>query len=46
MGQIDDQFAGHCWLVKDGEPFLESQDPRPVFAELCRFPGPIAVALA
>ena len=29
-------LAGHCWLVKDGEPYLETQDPRPVFAETYR----------
>ena len=28
--------SGHCWLIKDGEPFLERRDPRPVFAELYR----------
>ncbi len=25
------QMVGHCWLVKDGEPFLEKSDPRPHF---------------
>jgi hypothetical protein len=25
------QMVGHCWLVKDGEPFLENNDPRPQF---------------
>ncbi len=34
-----DEFAGHCWLVKDGEPFLERQDPRPVFVEMYRIPS-------
>lgn len=29
-------FAGHCWLEKDEEPFLESRDPRPVFVETHR----------
>jgi transglutaminase superfamily protein len=26
MGQIDGEFVGHCWLVKDGQPFLERED--------------------
>jgi hypothetical protein len=39
IGQVDEQFAGHCWLVRDGEPFLETRDPRPVFRELYRFAG-------
>jgi Transglutaminase-like superfamily len=28
--------AGHCWLVLDGEPVLETVDPRSAFAELAR----------
>ena len=28
--------AGHCWLVLDGEPVLETVDPRPVFTEMVR----------
>jgi Transglutaminase-like superfamily len=27
---------GHCWLVRDGQPFLEGQDPRPHFVEMYR----------
>jgi Transglutaminase-like superfamily len=30
------EFMGHCWLVKDGEPFLELEDPRPLYAEMYR----------
>jgi hypothetical protein len=30
------EVAGHCWLVKDGEPFLETRDPRPTFTEVYR----------
>lgn len=29
-------LGGHCWLVRDGQPFLEPRDPRPVFAEMFR----------
>ena len=30
------EVAGHCWLVLDGEPVLETAEPRPVFTELVR----------
>jgi Transglutaminase-like superfamily len=36
MGRMEKGFMGHCWLVKDGEPFLELQDPRPLYAEIYR----------
>ncbi len=36
MGQIKDEFVGHCWLVKDGVPYLEARDPRPLYAEMYR----------
>ena len=36
MGRLDKEFMGHCWLVKDGEPFLEPEDPRPRYAEMYR----------
>jgi hypothetical protein len=29
---------GHCWLTLDGEPYLESRDPRLRFTELYRLP--------
>jgi hypothetical protein len=31
-------FAGHCWLVKDGVPFLERGDPREKFVVMYRLP--------
>jgi hypothetical protein len=39
MGEIDGEFAGHCWLVKDGAPFLETRDPRPLYSEMYRLTG-------
>ena len=30
MGRLDKEFIGHCWLVNNGEPFLEAADPRHV----------------
>jgi len=38
-GRPDSQFAGHCWLVLDNKPYLEKQDPRPVFKEVFRIPS-------
>jgi hypothetical protein len=35
MSQVPD-LGGHCWLVHDGQPYLEARDPRPVFAEVYR----------
>ncbi len=36
VGKVGEDFAGHCWLVKDGAPFLETTDPRPLFAVVYR----------
>jgi hypothetical protein len=38
IGTVDDALVGHCWLVKDDEPYLETDDPRPVFREIYRIP--------
>lgn len=40
MGKPDDGFAGHCWLVKEGEPYLERTDPRPLFTPMHTIPRP------
>jgi hypothetical protein len=39
MGQVEEEFVGHCWLLKDGVPFLETRDPRPLYAEIYRISG-------
>ncbi len=31
-------FAGHCWLERDGQPFLEAVDPRPLFTKVLVLP--------
>jgi len=36
MGRLDKKYIGHCWLVKDGEPFLEVEDPRARYLEMYR----------
>jgi hypothetical protein len=36
VGQVKEEFVGHCWLVKDGVPFMELRDPRPLYAEMYR----------
>lgn len=41
IGKVEGEFLGHCWLVKDQEPFLEIRDPRPLFKEVFRFPHPV-----
>ena len=37
LGHYRDEIVGHCWLVKDGQPFLEATDPRPRFTEMYGF---------
>jgi hypothetical protein len=39
MGKVNEEFVGHCWLVRDGVPFMETQDPRPLYAEMYRISG-------
>jgi transglutaminase superfamily protein len=36
MGHPTGDPAGHCWIVRDGEPYLEPVDPRPIFVETYR----------
>jgi hypothetical protein len=36
MGRVNNGFMGHCWLVRDEEPFLEAEDPRPRYVEVYR----------
>jgi hypothetical protein len=31
IGTVDGRPEGHCWLVRDGEPWLERKDPRAQF---------------
>jgi hypothetical protein len=42
LGWLDGEMAGHCWLMQDGEPFLEPRDPRDVFTETYRIPSATA----
>jgi hypothetical protein len=39
MGRVSggDGFEGHCWLVLDGEPYLEPRDPRLDYATMYSF---------
>ncbi len=38
VGNAEGRILGHCWLVKDGEPFTEARDPRPLFVKTYSFP--------
>jgi hypothetical protein len=33
------EFKGHCWLTRGGAPFLERQDPRPLYAHVFSIPS-------
>jgi hypothetical protein len=35
VGQKE-SFGGHCWLTRDGEPYFEARDPRPLYVEMWR----------
>lgn len=37
IGLVDMGYAGHCWLVKEGAPFLETRDPRQSFTAMYTF---------
>ena len=39
IGEVNGKFVGHCWLVKDGVPFMETRDPRPLYTEMYRISG-------
>lgn len=36
--RLGGDFTGHCWLVKDGRPFLEPDRPDPVYTETFHLP--------
>lgn len=38
MGPVQEgkKVEGHCWLVRDGEPYLENVDPTPLYVEMWR----------
>lgn len=38
IGEVDGRTEGHCWLERDGEPWLESTDPRPHFTRTYAIP--------
>ena len=39
MGRTDDRDEGHCWLSRDGVPWLEKVDPHDHFVAMTSFPG-------
>lgn len=36
-GYPEGRFAGHCWLERDGRPYLEEPNPFPTFAKVASF---------
>jgi hypothetical protein len=38
INKIQDNLTGHCWLVNDGEPFSEPEDPLIMYKEIYNFP--------
>jgi hypothetical protein len=39
IGRPGEDLEGHCWLIRDGRPYLEETDPREVFVETYRLPS-------
>jgi hypothetical protein len=37
--RIGEEFIGHCWLVRAGVPFLEEEDPRPLYVQVTSIPS-------
>lgn len=48
MGRVSegDGFDGHCWLALDGEPYLETRDPRCHYATMYSFRSGVPQAAA
>ncbi len=41
VGNLAGNVAGHCWLIRNGEAYLEPEDPGDRFTEMYRLPlGP------
>ena len=38
VGRLDEDFRAHCWIVKDGTPFLEASRPDLLYTETFRLP--------
>lgn len=39
LGPRSGAWEGHCWLVRDGRPYLEKVDPQEHFAEMLTIPA-------
>jgi hypothetical protein len=39
IGRPQGRDEGHCWLVRNGKPYLERVDPRPVFISTYAIPA-------
>jgi hypothetical protein len=39
LSKIEGRYAGHCWIVRDGEIYAESSDPSGQFADVYVLPS-------
>jgi hypothetical protein len=39
LSKIEGSYAGHCWIVRDGEVYAESSDPSGQFADVYVLPS-------
>jgi hypothetical protein len=40
VGRVGHEFAAHCWLVRDGRPYLEPAESPACFEAIYRIPAP------
>jgi transglutaminase superfamily protein len=38
LGKVGGSYEGHCWVMRDGEPYREQMDPRPIFTPVYAIP--------
>ena len=38
LSKIEGSYAGHCWIIRDGEIYAESSDPSGTFADVYALP--------
>jgi hypothetical protein len=38
LGEVDGRYEGHCWVVRDGEPYLEQTDQLATFTPIHAIP--------
>jgi hypothetical protein len=40
LGRVGEGLTGHCWLIRDGQPYLEDDNRGPCFEPIYQIPSP------